>query len=131
MSKARTIRCACFSCSTKTERVHWLAQLREYAARSFGPSPDAAPWSIQLLTRSLNEPRPEGSTVGCDGGASICGTTGTSILGGGKGGGGGGLNCDAPGGSICAETELRTTRAAITAPMQSVTIDVRFINDMS
>jgi hypothetical protein len=55
-----------------------------------------------LLTRSLNEPRPDGATAGCDGGASICGTTGTSIFGGGNGASGGGLNCDAPGGSICA-----------------------------
>jgi hypothetical protein len=84
-----------------------------------------------VLIRSLNEPRPDGSTVGCDGGASICGTTGTSIFGGGKGGGGGGLNCDAPGGSICAEAGFTTTRAAITVPMQSVTIDFRFIDDMS
>jgi hypothetical protein len=81
--------------------------------------------------RSPKELRSDGDTVGCDGGASICGTTGTSIFGGGKGGSGGGLNCDAPGGSICAEAVFTTTRATITAPMQSGTIDFRFIDDMS
>src|ERR1700733_7980620 len=93
-----------------------LAQLREYAARSPGPSPAAAPSSRQVLIRSPKEPRSDGWTVGCEGGASICGTTGTSIFGGGGGGSGGGLNCDAPGGSICADAVFTTTRAATTAP---------------
>jgi hypothetical protein len=105
--------------------------VREYAARSFGPSPDAAPSARQVLIRSLKDPRPDGWTAGCDGGASICGTTGTSIFGGGNGGSGGGLNCDAPGGSICAEAVFTTTRAAITVPTQSVTIDFGIIHDMS
>jgi hypothetical protein len=83
------------------------------------------------LIRSPKEPRSDGATVGCDGGASICGTTGTSIFGGGGGGSGGGLNCDAPGGSICAEAGFTTTRAAIAAPTRSVTIDFGIIDDMS
>ena len=56
---------------------------------------------------------------------------GTSIFGGGNGGSGGGLNCDEPGGSICAEAVFTTTRAVMTAPMQILTIDFRFIDDMS
>src|SRR6267142_1489015 len=91
-SKARTIHCACSWLSTETD----------------GGSPAAAASSRQLLIRSPKEPRPDGSTVGCDGGASICGTTGTSIFGGGGGGSGGGLNCDAPGGRICADAVFTT-----------------------
>jgi hypothetical protein len=53
------------------------------------------------MIRSLNEPRGEAATWGCDGGASNCGIAGTSILGGGSGGGGGGLNCEPPGGMNC------------------------------
>jgi len=83
------------------------------------------------LIRSPKELRSDGWTVGCDGGASICGTTGTSIFGGGGGGSGGGLNCDAPGGSICAEAVFTTTRAAITAPAKSVSIDLHVMDDMS
>jgi hypothetical protein len=108
-----------------------LAQLREYAARSPGASPAAAPSSRQLLIRSPNEPRSDGWTVGCDGGASICGITGTSIFGGGGGGNGGGLNCDAPGGSICAEAVFTTTRAMRTAAVQRAIVDIRIIHGMS
>ena len=53
--------------------------------------------------RSLNEPRGETATEGCDGGASICGIAGTSILGGGSGGGSGGLSGEVPGAMNCAE----------------------------
>ena len=53
--------------------------------------------------RSLNEPRGDTATEGCDGGASICGIAGTSILGGGSGGGSGGLSGELPGGMNCAE----------------------------
>jgi hypothetical protein len=83
-----------------------------------------------LLIRSLKEPRREGRTVGCAGGASICGTTGASIFGGGNGGGGGGLNCDAPGGSICADAAppAATDKATL---RQSIDIDIRLITGMS
>jgi hypothetical protein len=77
-----------------------LAQDREYAERALGPSPAAAPSSRHLLIRSLKEARGASPTFGADG-RSICGTTGTSILGDGGGGGGGGLNCEPPGGIIC------------------------------
>jgi hypothetical protein len=107
-----------------------LAQLREYAARSPGGSPAAAPSSRQVLIRSLKEPRPDGWTIGCDGGASICGTTGTSIFGGGNGGGGGGLNCDAPGCSICADATFAATSGK-TTQRQNVTIDIRRMSGMS
>jgi hypothetical protein len=45
---------------------------------------------------------------------SICGTTGTSILGGGGGGGIGGLNCEPPGGKTCAEAGFANMIAAAT-----------------
>jgi hypothetical protein len=83
-----------------------------------------------LLIRSLKVPRTEGWTVGCDGGASICGTTGTSIFGGGNGGGGGGLNCDAPGGSICADATFPATSGKITQA-QSATVNIRFTGAIS
>jgi hypothetical protein len=83
-----------------------------------------------VLIRSLKEPRPDGWTVGCDGGASICGTTGTSIFGGGNGAGGGGLNCDAPGGRICADAMFPATRGKA-AQTQNVTIDIRLMSGMS
>jgi hypothetical protein len=83
-----------------------------------------------VLIRSLKEPRPEGWTAGCGGGASICGTTGTSIGGGGNGGGGGGLNCDAPGGRICA-CAASCPASGEAMQMQSATINVRFMTGMS
>jgi hypothetical protein len=83
-----------------------------------------------VLIRSLKEPRPDGRTVGCDGGASICGTTGTSIFGGGNGAGGGGLNCDAPGGRICADATSAAASGKATQT-QNATIDIRLITAMS
>jgi len=80
--------------------------------------------------RSLKEPRPDGWTAGCDGGASICGTTGTSIGGGGNGAGGGGLNCDAPGGSICADATFPATSGKA-RQTQDATINIRFMTGMS
>jgi hypothetical protein len=82
------------------------------------------------LIRSPKEPRPDGWTAGCDGGASICGTTGTSILGGGNAAGGGGLNCDAPGGSNCADTTFPVTSGKA-MQTQNVTIDIRLMSGMS
>jgi hypothetical protein len=78
--------------------------------------------------RSLNEPRREICALGCDGGASICGIAGTSILGGGGGAGGGGLNCDPPGASICAEAAFATTSATTIAQTK---IDTGFMKPMS
>jgi len=76
--------------------------------------------------RSLNDPRGAIWTLGCDGGAPICGIAGTSILGGGGGGGIGGLNCEPPGGMTCA-TAPPATSVHITAQLR---IDNRFISDM-
>ena len=49
------------------------------------------------------------------GSSSILGMAGTSILGGGGGGGGGGLNCELPGGIICAKA-LPALIARMTTP---------------
>jgi len=103
-----------------------LAQERENAARSFGPSPEAAPSSRQVLIRSLKEGR------GVDvkfrvGGASICGTTGASILGDGGGAGGSGLNWEDPGGRICAEA---IPPNASTATTVQIMIDECFMTDI-
>jgi hypothetical protein len=65
--------------------------------------------------RSLNEPCGEKATEGCDGGASICGIAGTSILGGGGGAGSGGLSGEVPGAMNCAEA-VPAISAHITAP---------------
>ena len=116
-----------FILATEKSLDHRLAQEREYAARSFGPRPAAAPSSRQVLIRSLKEGRGAGAKVWRSG-ASICGTTGGSILGGGSGGGGGGLNWDAPGGSICAEAASPKASAATTAQIR---IDNRFMEDIS
>ena len=79
--------------------------------------------------RSENEPRCEGWTRGCDGGASIRGMAGTSIFGPGGGGGGGGLNWDVPGGIICcAQAALPAASAQITA---QIVIDRCFMRGMS
>jgi hypothetical protein len=81
------------------------------------------------VIRSLKEPRPEDRTGGGDGGASICGTTGTWTAGGGGGAGGGGLKIDPPGGMICwAELAPAVTSTHIAAPIR---IDNRFIEEMS
>jgi len=80
------------------------------------------------MIRSLKEPRGFDCTRGCDGGASICGITGTSILGGGGGGGGGGLNRDAPGGRICADATSPTISTKVIAQIK---IDNSFIESMS
>jgi hypothetical protein len=67
----------------------------------------------------------ESPTVGGDGGASICGTTGTWITGGGGAGGGGGLKIDPPGGMICcAELGPAATSMHIAKPVR---IDNRFM----
>ena len=80
------------------------------------------------MIRSLKEGC-ESPTVGGDGGASICGTTGTWIAGGGGAGGGGGLNRDPPGGMIsCAEAALAATSTHITTPVR---MDNRFMEEMS
>ena len=80
------------------------------------------------MIRSLKEPRPDGWTVGCDGGASSCGIAGTSILGGGGGAGGGGLNCEAPGSSVCAGAAFGAISANVNAQIK---IDGCFMKGMS
>jgi hypothetical protein len=69
------------------------------------------------VIRSLKEGC-ENPTVGRDGGASICGTTGTWIAGGGGGGSGGGLNTDPPGGMISWAEAAPATSAHITTPIR-------------
>jgi hypothetical protein len=104
-----------------------LAQEREYAARSFGPSPAAAASSRQVLILSLKEGRGAGAEF-CRIGASICGTTGTAILGGGGGAGGGGLNGEPPGGIVCVDAPLAATSTATITPNR---IENRFMAKMS
>ena len=77
--------------------------------------------------RSLNERRRETWARGCDG-ASILGTTGTSILGDGGGAGSGGLNCDQPGGTICWPNAAPAKSVKMTAP---ITIEDCLIRPMS
>lgn len=66
--------------------------------------------------RSSKERRREDWEGGCDG-ASILGTTGTSILGEGGGAGSGGLNCDQPGGIICWPNAAPAKNVKITTPI--------------
>ncbi len=61
------------------------------------------------------------------GGASICGTTGASILGDGGGAGGSGLNWEGPGGRICAEA---IPPNASTATTVQIMIDECFMTDI-
>jgi hypothetical protein len=80
------------------------------------------------VIRSPKEGR-ETPTVGSEGGASICGTTGTWIAGGGGAGGGGGLKIEPPGGMTCCAELALVTSAHITTPIR--TDDNRFMQEMS
>ena len=76
---------------------------------------------------SLKEGRGAGAEF-CRIGASICGTTGTAILGGGGGAGGGGLNGEPPGGIVCANAAFAAISAATITPNR---IENRLIANMS
>jgi hypothetical protein len=81
------------------------------------------------VIRSLKEPRPDEFTGGGDGGASISGTTGTWITGGGGARGIGGLKIDPPGGmTSCAELAPAATSRHIAT---TIRIDNRFMEQMS
>jgi hypothetical protein len=106
---------------TEIEGLPYLlfTHAREYAARSFGSSPAAAPSAMQSWTRRSNDFCRGSAARGDVGISSIFGILGTSIRGGGIGGGGGGRmlgggevgSCAIAGGALASDKMRATTIA--------------------